>query len=293
MRYTSLLLTLLLCGVYAEPLTASSMVPQQKKAWKAPARKAKVKNAVPYSPEAVKRGRQLYVANCVACHGDSGKGDGAAAVALNPKPADLSLPAMQTQTDGTMYWKLSKGRAPMPAFDPALTDVQRWELVHYLRSLGPPPSPEAQALNAYGKLRLALEEGKSKDFRNAAKGLQQSLSSLPGPSKWEGLKPASVANLQKTWSVQMKQAVAVSREISAKDFDWEMAPEKFDQLTQGMASLLDLMPTNRLPFSLTLWKNTKKDGHEETWLQWSGKGSENPFSAERRKNGKAQKTWKP
>lgn len=36
------------------------------------------------------RGKQLFAQNCASCHGERGKGDGPAAVALNPKPQDLT-----------------------------------------------------------------------------------------------------------------------------------------------------------------------------------------------------------
>ena len=35
-----------------------------------------------------KAGKAKYDANCIGCHGASGKGDGVAAAALNPKPQD-------------------------------------------------------------------------------------------------------------------------------------------------------------------------------------------------------------
>lgn len=35
-------------------------------------------------------GKKIFEANCASCHGASGKGDGAAAAALNPKPRNLS-----------------------------------------------------------------------------------------------------------------------------------------------------------------------------------------------------------
>lgn len=35
-------------------------------------------------------GKKIFEANCASCHGATGKGDGAAAAALNPKPRDLS-----------------------------------------------------------------------------------------------------------------------------------------------------------------------------------------------------------
>jgi cytochrome c553 len=37
-----------------------------------------------------KAGKAKYDANCVGCHGATGKGDGAAAAALNPKPGDMT-----------------------------------------------------------------------------------------------------------------------------------------------------------------------------------------------------------
>src|SRR5262245_12972923 len=63
--------------------------------WVAPdAEKAK-KNPVPAGAKAVADGKKSAQANCVTCHGASGKGDGAAAVALNPKPADWTSKRVQ------------------------------------------------------------------------------------------------------------------------------------------------------------------------------------------------------
>ncbi|MGB7290743.1 MAG: cytochrome c [Thermodesulfobacteriota bacterium] len=36
------------------------------------------------------KGKEIFQANCAACHGPEGKGDGAAAAALDPKPRNLS-----------------------------------------------------------------------------------------------------------------------------------------------------------------------------------------------------------
>lgn len=41
------------------------------------------------SPD-VRAGRALYVTHCAACHGQSGRGDGASAVGFATKPADLT-----------------------------------------------------------------------------------------------------------------------------------------------------------------------------------------------------------
>ena len=67
--------------------------------------------------------------------GENGKGDGPASVQLNPKPADHTLPAVQSQSDGALFWKISTGRGAMQPYSKVLTVQQRWELVHYIRSL--------------------------------------------------------------------------------------------------------------------------------------------------------------
>jgi mono/diheme cytochrome c family protein len=37
----------------------------------------------------VKQGKKIFLSNCAMCHGNEGKGDGAAGQALNPKPRNL------------------------------------------------------------------------------------------------------------------------------------------------------------------------------------------------------------
>jgi mono/diheme cytochrome c family protein len=51
------------------------------------------------------------------------------------KPANLSLDGMQKLTDGEIYWKISKGRTPMPAFETQLSSRERWDLVSFVRTL--------------------------------------------------------------------------------------------------------------------------------------------------------------
>jgi mono/diheme cytochrome c family protein len=104
-------------------------------AWEAPAAEKTKKNPLPADAATVAQGRKVAEVNCVSCHGAKGKGDGAAAVALNPKPADWTSKKVQAEADGEIFWKLSTGRGAMPSWK-FLPENDRWALVRYIRSLG-------------------------------------------------------------------------------------------------------------------------------------------------------------
>lgn len=87
----------------------------------------------------------IYQNDCAQCHGETGKGDGSKAAQYRPAPADLTDPALfATLTDGELFYKISEGRRPMPAFKNRLTEEQRWQLVLLIRSFARPPSAPAQ-----------------------------------------------------------------------------------------------------------------------------------------------------
>jgi mono/diheme cytochrome c family protein len=58
---------------------------------------------MPADAASLARGKDIFEANCASCHGVSGKGDGPAAQALNPKPADLATMAPQ-HSPGDLAW---------------------------------------------------------------------------------------------------------------------------------------------------------------------------------------------
>lgn len=101
--------------------------------WRAPAEAKAMKNPVAKGA-GIKDGKATYDASCALCHGATGKGDGPGAAALTPKPRNLADKAIQAQTDGELYWKISEGRAVMPPWK-QLPEKDRWSLVHYIRSL--------------------------------------------------------------------------------------------------------------------------------------------------------------
>ena len=53
-------------------------------------------NPIPWSPESIARGKDIFLRNCVACHGPAGRGDGVAAASLPARPKDLSRLAPPT-----------------------------------------------------------------------------------------------------------------------------------------------------------------------------------------------------
>ena len=91
----------------------------------------------------LERGRKLYKANCVACHGETGKGDGPGAGVLKPPPRDHTDRAyMSTLSDQEIGDIIRMGGAPkgkplMPSH-PQINGPDLASLVEYVRSLSQP-----------------------------------------------------------------------------------------------------------------------------------------------------------
>ncbi len=80
----------------------------------------------------------LYRMNCAACHGIAGTGVGAGNLAhLHGSNADLTRSTTVGQSDGDLQFWIAHGvpGSEMPAFSPALTTDEQWQLVLYLRKL--------------------------------------------------------------------------------------------------------------------------------------------------------------
>lgn len=85
------------------------------------------------NPDAIKEGRQLYLANgCPGCHGSGG---GGAMAGATPFIRD----AWKFGGDDETYFKVIKGTYPgqtMPAvFGANLTDEQTWKIIAWIRSI--------------------------------------------------------------------------------------------------------------------------------------------------------------
>lgn len=94
-------------------------------------------NPLPPAPALLAQAQTLFHQHCTACHGATGQGDGPAAAALSPQPADLTAAHVDDHTDGDLFWWLTHGipGTAMPAWEAQLTETERWMLVQYLRRL--------------------------------------------------------------------------------------------------------------------------------------------------------------
>ena len=102
--------------------------------WVAPSAEKAKKNPLPNDKKTIEQGEKLAKVNCAPCDGNKGKGDGPAAVVLNPKPADWTSKRVQDEPDGEILWKITTGRGPMPPWR-HLPENDRWALVRYIRTL--------------------------------------------------------------------------------------------------------------------------------------------------------------
>jgi mono/diheme cytochrome c family protein len=71
--------------------------------------------------------KEVFDTRCVACHGASGKGDGAGAAALNPKPRDYTDKAWQASITDDQLKKIIVGGGPAvgkSAFMPPNADLE-------------------------------------------------------------------------------------------------------------------------------------------------------------------------
>jgi mono/diheme cytochrome c family protein len=96
-----------------------------------PAREHARTNPLRGQPDAVAAGGRLYAEHCAKCHGKNAQG-------LGKAPSLRSLRVQQQATEGDLHWLLVNGnlRRGMPSWS-KLPDPERWQIISYLKSLGP------------------------------------------------------------------------------------------------------------------------------------------------------------
>ena len=101
------------------------------------------------------RGKTVYDAHCVECHGESGRGDGPSSAYLTPRPRDFtggkykirSTETGSVPTDDDLMQSVRQGLydTAMPAWARILSDAEIADVVAYIKGLSPqfttPPKP--------------------------------------------------------------------------------------------------------------------------------------------------------
>lgn len=101
--------------------------------------------------EDLQRGKSLYRQRCAECHGMEGKGDGAKAPFLSPRPGNLVSAATSAKSDPELLKIIANGkpRTAMPPWNGTLSPEEQRVVLQYIRSLirftrpltPPPPAP--------------------------------------------------------------------------------------------------------------------------------------------------------
>lgn len=100
--------------------------------WEVPADKAKRTSPYMFDEKMRQKGEDIYKRSCASCHGMPGQGNNIRS--LVPIPPDVVEQKVQKQSDGALFYKITVGRGAMPSFKNSLTEMERWQVISYMRS---------------------------------------------------------------------------------------------------------------------------------------------------------------
>ncbi len=112
-------------------ISASTISFAEETPWDVPQDKNEKTAPMMFSGEMQATGEDIYLKNCKSCHGDVGQMN---MIPLDPLPKDLNIPQVVDQSDGSLYYKISEGRAAMPSFKNVLSINDTWSVIAYIRS---------------------------------------------------------------------------------------------------------------------------------------------------------------
>ena len=95
-----------------------------------------LQNPFPPTPVSLEAGAATYFQVCQACHGEGGRGDGPAGVALDPPPADLVVHVpLHPEADLFRFIRDGIPGTSMAPLGGQLSEEQIWHVVNYIRTL--------------------------------------------------------------------------------------------------------------------------------------------------------------
>jgi copper transport protein len=98
----------------------------------------------------VERGEEVYIQQCLSCHGPELRGDGPASEGMEPPPADFSQPHTMVHSDEDLiYWvRNGKQGTAMPGFQDTLSDQEIRDVLSYVEAEQDAMSGNAAATSA-------------------------------------------------------------------------------------------------------------------------------------------------
>jgi len=100
-----------------------------------------IENPFPISEAGLAKGEELYNIYCGICHGEDAGGLGYLVAEDNPNvaypaaPANLLLDEHVNASNGRYYFAIMYGKNVMGAYKDKLNYEERWQVIHYIRSL--------------------------------------------------------------------------------------------------------------------------------------------------------------
>lgn len=111
-----------------------------------------IQDPLAHTAENLAEGKRLYDINCSPCHGEKGEGNGQlielpgggdGPFTARPQPYKTLLPPMK---DGSIFYSVSYGKNVMGGYGFQLSVNERWQVIHYIKSLaGIAPGTTAEA----------------------------------------------------------------------------------------------------------------------------------------------------
>lgn len=146
-----------------------------------------IANPFPITEGGLSRGKDLYNIFCGICHGENGDGLGYLAnpdenknVKYQAVPANFLIDPLLNTSNGQYYHAIMYGKNVMGAYKDKLSYEERWQVIHYIRSLqakslGVAYNAEENAMNPdfgipYAEIEAAMERNNADALQNEAGG---------------------------------------------------------------------------------------------------------------------------
>jgi mono/diheme cytochrome c family protein len=272
--------------------------------WVAPTRASKKPNPEHADSNSLDVGKRIYERECLSCHGAKGLGDGPKAADLERRPGNLADASMWDQTDGALFWKITEGRAPMPATKTLLSEDERWHVINYVRTLPPtdsapsdPKLPMQEAprkaislvVRAYETVRAGLvDKGDGPAVANAVPALAEAVAALAAVE----VAPAPEA-AKNAWLEDAKAVAAAAEALKGSGQDVAKQRVAFGALSAALINMIERFG-HAESGALCVFVATPAGGQAMSWLQTDAKprdpygvgGDTEKQSAKRRLGGK-------